>query len=473
MLKERQEDGRERLEITCAELLVPEEHLLRKIDKAIEFRHIYEIVGKLYSADNGRPSVDPVVLFKMVLIQHLYGIRSLRQTYSEITMNIAYRWFLGYGLSEAIPHFATVSYNFRHRFTEETAGKVFEWILGEVEAAGYLAPEVVYVDGTHIKANANLHKAVKEAIPKAAKAYGQQLLEEINEEREEKGKPPFNGKSGPEEVKEVSVSTVDPQSGLFHKGEHKRCFAYCAQTACDDHGYILSATVNPGNIHDSVAFDGIYRQLKERFPQMEVVTADAGYKTPWICKELIDDGIIPSMPYVRPKTKEGFFHAGEYVYDEHYDCILCPENNVLKYTTTNREGYREYKSDPGICRQCPSRARCTESRNCTKVVLRHIWSNYLDQAEEIRHTSIGKDTYKRRKETIERVFADAKEKYGMRYTPYRGLSAVKNWVLLKYAAMNLKKFAIHKWHEQLQPGNGPLFPFVPIWMLFPGQFLMA
>ncbi len=78
------------------------------------------MVEPLYSEDNGRPSVDPVVLFKMVLIQHLYGLPSLRRTAEEVGLNVAYRWFLGYTLQEETPHFSTVSYNFRHRFTEET-----------------------------------------------------------------------------------------------------------------------------------------------------------------------------------------------------------------------------------------------------------------------------------------------------------------------------------------------------------------
>ena len=77
-------------------------------------------IGELYSEDQGRPSVDPVVLFKIVLIQHLYGIPSLRRTLAEIDMNMAYRWFLGYSVNEEIPHFSTVSYNFRHRYSEET-----------------------------------------------------------------------------------------------------------------------------------------------------------------------------------------------------------------------------------------------------------------------------------------------------------------------------------------------------------------
>jgi len=163
MLTEKKAIERDTLEIMCTEMLVPKEHLLRKIDAAVDFKRIYEIVGDLYCKDNGRPSVDPAVLFKIVLIQHLYGIRSLRQTVSEIEMNVAYRWFLGYRISEPIPHFATVSYNFRHRFNGDTVEQIFCWILDEVNRAGYLSPEVVFLDGTHVKANANLKKQVKKA----------------------------------------------------------------------------------------------------------------------------------------------------------------------------------------------------------------------------------------------------------------------------------------------------------------------
>ena len=102
MLK-REEEQRQAVEMLCTDMVVPKDHLLRKIDKAVDFKYIYTLVEDLYSPDNGRPSVDPVVLFKIVLIQHLFGIRSLRQTVKEIELNIGYRWFLGYNFSEEIP----------------------------------------------------------------------------------------------------------------------------------------------------------------------------------------------------------------------------------------------------------------------------------------------------------------------------------------------------------------------------------
>ncbi len=450
MLRENKAE-RNQMEFFCIDSFVPQDHLLRKIEDAVDFSMLYEIVGELYCHNNGRPSVDPVVLFKIVFIQHLYGIPSLRRTCEEIKMNVAYRWFLGYLMNEQLPHFSTVSHNFKHRFTEETINKVFEWILREVEKHGYLSPEAVFVDGTHIKANANMHKAVKRAIPDAAKEYEKQLMEEINADREAHGKKPLkthddddqNGSNQPVAEKIITESTTDPDCGVFHKGEHKKCFAYEAHTACDKYGYVMDVEVTAGNIHDSVAFPALYRKLLKRFPGIEKIVADAGYKVPYLAKLIIDSGRIPVFPYKRPMGKDGFFRPYEYIFDEYYDCILCPEDHVLNYSTTNRNGYREYKSNPCICENCPSIGKCTHSRNYQKVVTWHIWSDYMELVEDYRHTPEYKELYTHRKETIERVFADAKEKHGMRYTPYRGLAQVTKWVRLKFAALNLKKLAIH------------------------------
>ena len=456
-------DRRNQGEIIYIDDLVPKDHLLRKIDAAVDFTKIYEIVEDLYCKDNGRPSTDPVVLFKIAMIQHLYGIPSLRRTAEEISLNVAYRWFIGYSLSERTPHFTTLSNNFCHRFTEETVESVFNWILSEINKAGCLSPEAVFIDGTHIKANANMKKAVKKAIPEAAKVYGEQLLEEINQDRNDHNKKPFDGDSKPPKEKIVTQSTTDPECGVFHKGEHKKCFAYAAQTACDKNGYVLDVTLNPGNVHDSVAFDGLYDRLRVNFPEIRNVVMDAGYKTPWIAKRVIDDERFPILPYKRPMSKKGFFRPYEFVYDEYFDCVLCPENSVLKYSTTTREGYRQFKSDPKICKDCPSKFKCTENKKNIKTVDKHIWSEYLELAEDYRHTPPLRELYERRKETIERVFADAKEKCAMRFTYLRGLTRNLGWVRLKFAALNLKKYALHKWH----------FCDYFIFCLLPHQFFIA
>ena len=438
----RGENLRNNVQIVDLEGLVPQDHLLRKIDRVVDFSHIYDLVEDLYCKDNGRPSVDPVELVKMVMLQHLYGIKSLRQTVKDIDMNIAYRWFLGYDLNVKVPHFSTISYNFIHRFTGEVFEQIFTWILDAALSKGYVKPETIFIDATHIKANANKKKYKKELAQKAAQIYDEQLRDEINEDRKKHGKKPLKESAKEPEAKEVTVSTVDPDCGLFHKGEHKKDMSYTTHVACDKNNFILDFEVTAGNVHDSTVFDNVYDKVVERFAEVEMVVLDAGYKTPWICKKVLDDSRLISLPYKRPMSKKGFFFPYEYVYDEYYNCVICPNNQVLPYTTTNRDGYREFKSNPKVCQSCEYRHKCTESKNCQKVVVKHIWEDYIDRAEDIRHSPIGKESYSLRGQTIERVFADAKEKYGMRYTLHRGLGRVRHWLRLKFAAMNLKKFAM-------------------------------
>ena len=259
------------IEFVSLDAMVPENHLLRKIDAAIDFDRIYDFVKDLYCEDNGRPSIDPVVLFKIVLIQHIYGIPSLRRTLEEINMNMAYRWFLGYPINEAIPHFSTVSYNFKHRFDQQTIEHIFRWVLNIAAEEGYLDTEAIFIDGTHIKANANTKKKAKKSVPKQTKRYAKELLKEINADRKAHGKKPFdddnnNDGDSTSNEKEITVSTTDPESGVFRKGEHKTCFAYEAHTACDKNNFILAVNVTPGNIHDSIAFDDLYDILCQYYP---------------------------------------------------------------------------------------------------------------------------------------------------------------------------------------------------------------
>ncbi|MCL2796696.1 MAG: IS1182 family transposase [Firmicutes bacterium] len=444
MLSVKEKESRKQIRYVCIEDLVPQNHLLRKVENAIDFGFVRAEVKDLYSVDKGRPSIDPVTLVKLCVINYMFGYNSMRRTIRECEVNVAYRWFIGYDLTETIPHFTTFGKNYKRRFEgTDIFERVFIRVLAMAIENGLVDKSTVYIDGTHIKANANTHKNYKKLVENEARSYDAQLRKEINEDREEYGKKPFDDddESGAPEQKEITVSKSDPESGLFHKGEHRKCFAYNAQVACDKHGWVLAATVNSGNKHDSTLFEEVYETVKENVGKPDAAVLDAGYLTPHIAKHLIDDCVDPYMPYKRPMTKKGFFPKYEYAYDEYYDCYVCPNNQPLEYSTTNRDGYREYKSNQKICVSCPHREQCTLSTNHTKVVTRHIWQDYLELVEDNRHTKKGKEVYERRKETVERVFADGKEKHGLRFTRHNGLAKVKTQVLLTFMVMNLKKLA--------------------------------
>lgn len=448
--------------MTDIEALVPGNHLLRKIEKVMDYDWLYERLEAYYNHEVGRPGTDPVVLIKMVLIQHLYGITSLRQTHQRIQETIPYRWFLGYGLLEEIPHFATVSYAFCKRFPAELTEEIFEHILNKAINHRMIDPKEIYIDGTHIKANANKKKYQKEQVKKVAKAYEEQLRKEVNAEREALGKSRIEEEDDDDEGTgggsvSKTVSATDPESGMFVKGEHEKQFAYEAHTACDKHGMVLAVEVTAGNVHDSVAWDGVYKQVTERIEEAEYIVMDAGYKTPWIAKKILEDGRVPVLPYTNKKYKKGGFKPWEYKYDEKTDSYICPENQKLRHTTTDKEGKRTYRSTPSICRNCPFREACGANEKGQKLLTRHIWQEHLDLVEALRKTELGKELYAKRKQTIERVFADAKEKHAMRYTQHRGLARVTNWVRLKFAAMNLKKLANWSWRNSSFPQIPLLF----------------
>ena len=177
-------DARREPVITDLDALVAKDHLLRKIERVMDYEWLYKRLSPYYCHDNGRPGTDPVVLIKMVLIQHLYGISSLRQTYERINDTLSYRWFLGYGLLDEIPHFATVSYAFCKRFPPELAEEIFAHILNKAINNRMVEPSAIFIDGTHIKASANKKKFRKEQVAKTAKIYEQQLREEVNAEKD-------------------------------------------------------------------------------------------------------------------------------------------------------------------------------------------------------------------------------------------------------------------------------------------------
>jgi transposase len=446
MLSKHNPIQRDQIEMVALDELVPADHLVRKIEAAINFSFIYDLVKDKYS-EKGRPSIDPVILIKLTFIQYTFGIRSMRQTIEELKTNMAYRWFLGYGFHDKVPHFSTFGKNYERRFKDsDLFEQIFYRILKTAAEKNLISTEHVFVDSTHVKASANKRKFEKKVVRKETRAYQERLQEEINQDREDHGKKPFPpDKFDKEEYKEIKESTTDPESGYYVKDERTKQFAYSFHAAADRNGFVLGAIVTPGNTHDSHILEPLVEQVIEKVSKPKAVAADAAYKTPAITSYLLKNDITPALPYTRPRTKEGFFRKHEYVYDEHFDCYICPTGEILKYTTTTKDGYRQYKSDPRICAGCPFLSQCTQSQAHQKLIQRHVWEEHVEEADHLRHHQDVKPIYEKRKETIERVFADAKEKHGMRWTTLRGLKKMSMQAMLTFAAMNLKKMANWTW----------------------------
>lgn len=183
------ENDQTAFEFVNIEELVPENHLLRKVDTYIDFSFIREKVRPYYSADNGRPSLDPLVLFKMIFIGYLFGIRSERQLEKEIQTNIAYRWFLGLKLTDPVPHHSTISWNRCNRFNgTDIFQQIFDEIVEQSMKHRMVGGRVLFTDSTHLKANANKRKFIKKEVQEATRSYQEELDKAIQEERTKQGK---------------------------------------------------------------------------------------------------------------------------------------------------------------------------------------------------------------------------------------------------------------------------------------------
>ena len=451
----------EEMSVIILENFIPENHLLRKVDQSINFRFIYDLVEPLYSKI-GRPSIDPIILFKLLFINHLYGYNSMRRTIEETKVNLAYRWFIGCGVDEKIPHFSDFSKNYTRKFSQAIEvmhpltgvievktvfAAVFDQILIQAYEKDFIRAAHIYMDSTHIKANANKRKSEDVKIIEERKIYQDALNQECDVYSEEKGLS--QAKEPLLKEKRIKQSTVDPESGAFHKGEHEKQFAYLAQTACDENGFILGVKVNPGNLHDSTTFMEAFNEIHQVYGQnIRSIGLDAGYKAPYIARELIERKITPLMPYSRPKGRKNNEDElkvvkKEFTYDKSADVYHCPYGKLLSPRSINKEtGYITYRSNTKDCKTCPFKDHCLSKTSSTKTVQRHLWQSYMDEVEMIRHTSYHSLYYPKRKQTIERIFGDGKEKHGLRYTRYKGIKKVQDYTYLVFACMNMKKIAI-------------------------------
>lgn len=438
-------DQQVKMEFVSINELVPKNHLLRKIAKVIDFSFIHERTKDLYCEDNGRPAIEPVVLFKMLFIGYLFGIRSERQLVREIQVNVAYRWFLGMGLQDKVPDASTISQNRRRRFNDASVAQdIFDGIVFQAMKKRLVGGHTFYTDSTHLKANANKHRFTEKLVAQSTKSYLGELEDAVEEDRRRHGKKPLkqgDREAGPKRIKQ---STTDPDSGyMVREGKPKGFFYLDHRTVDSRYNIITDSYVTPASVHDSVPYlDRLDRQTKRFGFAVKHVGLDAGYFTSHICKTLEEKNIYGVIGYRRPTRRKGMLPKRAFEYLPDKDCYRCPEGQELRYATTNREGYRLYVSSPGICRGCPLRKKCTTSCNRKKTVTRHVWREHVEAVDAHRLTEFGKRIYARRKETVERSFADAKELHGHRYARFCGLAKVQVQSLLSAACQNMKKMAL-------------------------------
>jgi len=423
--------------------LVPEESLFRKIDKYIDFTFIYEKVKDLYCSNNGRYSIDPVVLFKLVFIQALDGLKSMRKTCEKIKVDLEYRWFLGIPLGEPTPHYSTFSQNYIRRFQ---GTDVFEEIFVEIveQAIKYnlVKGETFFTDSTHKKANANKNK-FHEEVQKVVHQRKEWLEKEINEERKKQGKKEFEFTEKIEE-KKVKVSDTDNESGYYHRDNKEKGFMYLDHRTVDSKcNIIVDCHITKGNVHDSKPYIERMEYIKKKFGfNIKEVGVDSGYDTLEIKKYFEDNKIFGVIAYRRYQQGDTQIRKYEFKYNKDKDYYVCPKTGIIiPYTgKIDREGYKWY-SNKENCKGCPHINECCKKQGY-RVIRRLICEELNENSRDRRLSERGKELYKLRKEKIERSFADSKNNHGYRYAMYKGIEKNQNYTWLICAAQNMKNISL-------------------------------
>lgn len=421
------------------ESLMPEKHFLRDLDRLVNFDFIYEKVDALYSR-TGRPSIDPVVIVKMMLLGYLYGIDSERRLEQEVQVNIAFRWFLGIDLDEPVPEHSTFSQLRRRKFN---GIGLFEEIFDEVVRLcmerGLITGKLLLTDSTHVRANArnDLYETV--TMTDTPTAY----IRRLNEQAVKEGLLPADYVEKPStRKKEVKVSKTDPESGYMHRPGKPNGFYYLSHQTCDaQHGLITDVLVTPGNSSDrSVHSRRIQYQIDKFDFQTEAVCADKGYDSSEIDADMLARGIQTYIPRQAKSTKPERFQTADYQYNPKTDTYCCPAGCILKFSSYNPETcLKVYCTSTKDCRECPLRSRCITERGKRKSICINLNASAYEAQQKKNGTAEYYKALRLRQIWCEGNFSHQKANHNLSRVRTRGLGKVYAHCLLSATAFNLRR----------------------------------
>jgi transposase len=445
--------------------LVPQNHILRQIATAVDFSFVYPLAKSHYSY-TGQPSVDPVVIFKTMLIGYLYGITSERRLMSEIQVNLAYRWFLGYDLDELIPDHSVLT-KARSRFGVSVFEKFFERSIQICAEAGLLGEGPVYVDATHVGAAASLESLVKrgEAVrpPLSVKDYIRKVYKDNpvpQGEGDARNSLPADDKTVPECESKVGsqgdarkrssgktndkyVSRTDPEATIIHNIRGGLRLAYKAHVAVSGkRGLVITAAIATTGIAGEEHLLNDVLRCHTRYTGMRIkeAVADTRYGTLANYDSLDQSGIAAFIPpHERTNGVNGFWGKDHFHYVPEQDIYLCPAGKTMKrFAMCEGKKRVAYRCEPGTCQTCPLNKQCTPYGN-SRSVTRFVDQRLVEEARERIGNPIGRELMRQRKTRIEGIFALGKELHGLRRTRLMGRWKVQIQLWLTATVINLKR----------------------------------
>ena len=429
---------------------VPADHLLRKIDAVLDLSSLRHALAPFYS-HTGRPSVDPELMIRMLLVGYCYGLRSERRLCDETHLNLAYRWFCRLGLEGAVPDHSTFSKNRHGRFRESALfRRLFEEVVARCMRAGLVGGEGFAIDATVIEADASAGRKVDgrittwpetEKLTRPVREYLAALdqaaaAEASKSEGADNDMPPGHPPASPK-----VTSLTDPTAAWTNKGQRKVGFAYGANYLIDlQRAIIVDVEATPARWSAEVAATKtVLERTRECFGlHPRRLAADAAYGSGLMIGWLMRRKIEPHIPLLdREHQTNGFFTRAEFTFDPHANVFVCPGGKQLKSTGLVRDdGTVPYFASTKDCRVCGLKPRCTKGTK--RIVTRNLFEAEREQVRALRGTEAFERSARERRK-VEMAFAHLKRNLGFRRLRLRGITGAKDEFLLAATVLNLRK----------------------------------
>lgn len=415
---------------------IPKDHLLRRINEAVDFSFIYSMVKEHYS-HTGAPSVDPVVVFKLSLIGYLYDISSERRLLEEASLNLAYLWFLGYEIDEPLPDHSIMT-KARTRFGVDTYREFFHAAVKACIDAGLVEGEACFLDSTLIDANSNRFgvrsKALIDELSRSTDKFVDNLFEGQDSDSKEQPCPKL-----PTKVNERFIHPKDPDADIVSRDDREAKLCYKGHIAVDSGKprIITAAALTGGAIADQHLLWSLLAEHEELVRRPSYMVADQKYGTTANFRTLKVKGI---KSVIAPQSGRGpsvGLSSDNFTYDGAKDVFICPTGNLLK-RASSLKGWKPYRSRKADCSKCYIKEACIPGKQ-RRTIMAGPNNVIFSWAREHLATSVAKRLAKMRKIWPETIFGNAKEFHGLSKAKFRGRWKVEVQLLMTMAAINLKK----------------------------------
>jgi transposase len=422
---------------------IPADHLLRRVSPIVT-RVLADLREKLapFYSDIGRPSIDPELMIRTLIVGYCYGIRSERRLCEEVELHLAYRWFCRLDLDDKVPDHSTFSVNRHGRFRDsDILRHVFEAVVRACMDAGLIKGEGFAVDASVIEADASrYHGKAPDEIDWSAPEHQTRAVAEFLSAFDD------DDADADRKLPKV-ISPVDPCSAWTAKANKRVQFGYGLNYLIDTgHAVIVDVEATPARTYDEVATTRIMIDRTEKTFGLKPkrLTADTAYGTGKVLAWLLGKNITPYIPvWERYERTDGMFPRAAFTYDAECNVYICPNGHPLRTSGTVHDGrVRNYLSQPGDCRACELKARCT--RAPFRKIARDINEEARDYARSLTGTPEFERSSNERKK-VEMRFAHLKVQHRFDRMRLRGLCGARDEFHLAAIVQNLKTLANRLW----------------------------